>query len=146
MGGLSMGMDIIGQLVGAVKGKKDREAQLAAQQQQQQQQAQSASMGRFDTEGGGMMGPTLGLPQLSDPGIGMGTVQTSMMPAPVTEAPMFQPQPVNYGQPQQPQPQQPQQPQQASELTPNNSGGGPPQAPSFNLLGSIMNQNRGPYG
>lgn len=139
MGGLSMGMDIIGQLVGAVKGKKDREAQLAAQQQLQQEQANSASLGRFDAE-------ATGLPQISDPGIGMGTVQTSMMPAPVTEAPMFQPQPVNYGQPQQPQPQQPQQPQQASELTPNNSGGGPPQAPSFNLLGSIMNQNRGPYG
>ena len=151
MGGLSMGMSIIGSIISGVRDRKERERQAAEQAKAQQQQQEVAAAGRFDQDSGGGAGPTAGLnlrPQLGDLGLGMGTLQTTMMPGMQSqEQNMFQPAGINYGQQQPQQPQgQPQDMGAQGELTPNSAGGGPPQAPSFNLLGSIMNQNRGPYG
>lgn len=150
LGGLGMGFDLIGGIIGSVKARRQRarEAALLAEEQAR------AQLGRLDTPESGGAGPTAGLdlrpPEIGNLGFGMGTLQTTMFPG-MQKQSLFQPSPINYGL------QQPQQPQQnfsvmgdmgnqQSQLTPNASGGGPPQAPSFNLLGSMLNQRRGPYG
>ena len=153
VGAILGGLDLIGGLVGAVKGKRENERLAAEQAEARQAANMQANATRHDSASSANIGLTQGLalrPPFGTPGVGMGTL--SMFPPIGAQqqpqaTPMFQMQQPG-GQQQQPSPAptfggnfSPQLLEQGFNQ-PQAKQGQPQTAPVFNAIGAYLSNGR----